>query len=496
VYELKIEMMNLFLKQIWVWRCDGALILALFGVILSLIWLPANPIADAQSNGCPTIPPEILQQIPPELLQQYLEAVQAGCNAASSSAFTLSAAPNPGETDSIVIATAQLPNNGNPSSAQFTWFVQNQKRSDLSGIGKNVAGIVTPSTPGSLLVRVDAIGPANATSSAHISIPIILSSQTKAFQGLQNQIDDLIQQKNAVESQFDVVIQISPDAPKPSEIVILAVTGLQQDVSGADIIWFFNNKKIVGGTGAKTASAQVGPAGSTNTVRVLVTLPDGRTAEQSLSITPAGIDFYWWTNAYVPAWYRGKALPTPGSTIFIQARPSFSASISNALIYTWLLDGEIVQSASGQGKSLFAYGIPKTELLASSISVRVTNLSKTIDQTADFSIPVVSPDPQIYELRPLEGIRTAQPIQTVTRQAGKAIDLVIEPFFIPRAIFTTARYQWALNGKNLPFAATKPWVFGMTSEPDSSGDQDISVTLDNPSDSQFQLSKSMRITLQ
>src|SRR3989338_9207927 len=129
----------------------------------------------------------------------------------------------------------------------------------------------------------------------------------------------------------------------------------------------------------------------------------GGRREKTISLVPAAIDFFWWTNSYVPLWYKGKALPTPGSTVFVQARPSFPDSIAGSLVYTWSLNDEVVSSTSGQGKSLFIYTIPSTLALRSAIGLRVSNLSGTIKSEAIFDPPVASPEALAYELRPLEG---------------------------------------------------------------------------------------------
>ncbi|MBI2096611.1 MAG: hypothetical protein HYT40_00415 [Candidatus Sungbacteria bacterium] len=415
---------------------------------------------------------------------------------ATSSAISLSVSPDPPQTDELVVITAALAD-GSEAVTNFQWFINAVLRPDLSGVGKSAAAFVAAPKPGPLTVRVEAQKPGAPIATQELTISVELSETTKAFQNLLNQIDEARLEKERVESEITIALTHSPENPGPGEITTFTVNSFQFDVASADISWLYNGRRIASGRGVKTATVTIGAAGSTNNIDVVVSLSDGRRAEKSLSLVPSAVGFYWWTDAYAPIWYRGKALPGPGTTILIQARPSFSESISKALTYTWSLNDAAVSVASGPGKNIFVYTLPAAGGFADSIRVRVSNISQTIVQEAEFQIPAVESEALLYESKPLEGVDYSRVLGNTTRPAGKTIDVAVEPFFVPRRSLATLRYQWTLNGKDISAeGAKKPFLFTLTSERDTVGVQDISVSLQDLKNAFIRAAQSIRINLQ
>jgi len=421
----------------------------------------------------------------------------ARAQTATSSAVTLSAAPNPPVTDDIAVITAAL-DDESEATTDFQWSVNGAPRTDLSGIGKSVAAFVTPSAPGALRVSVKITRLGETTSTKKdLTLQLQLSEATKAFQNLQNQIEEARLEKARVESEVTITLGYTPENPRPNEIVSLSAGSFQFDIASADITWLFNGRRVASGRGVKSAAVTIGPAGSSNDVSVIVNLTDGRRVEKSVTIVPAAIEFYWWTDSYVPLWYKGKALPAPGTTILIQARPSFADGLSGALVYTWSLNNSAVLPSSGPGKNVFPYTIRSAGGLTDRIAVRVSNISQTINQEAEFRMPAAEAETIIYESEPLSGINSARALDQVIRPAGKTIDVLAEPFYVPRSALGTLRYQWSLNGKTISAeGAKRPYLFTLTSGRDSSGPQDISVSLDDLRNAVIRAARSVRITLE
>ena len=409
----------------------------------------------------------------------------------SPAALTIS--PDPAQTDDLV--TAQVDLGADSSNNIFTWYINKQKRSDLSGLGKSVAIFIAPSSPAaSLSIRVDYGLPGAATTTLAQTVSVVLSPATKAFQQMQNQFQDLTAQQADVETHISADIRQLPDNAGPGETVTLIVSSLSADLDNATITWFFNGKRISSGVGNRNLTIQLGPSGSANDARADIVLADGRQTEAFYSITPLGVTFYWWSNTHIPPWYRGKSLPTPGSLIFIQARPSFPDAVSGALLYTWFVDDTLVTAASGQGKSILSYAIPDDGQIAP-IRVRVANISKTVNQEAEFGVPVQTPELWVYETRPFEGIVTAIAIKTIARPAGKTLEFVAEPFFAAASLIKDLKYQWTLNGVALENDKT-PNVLRLLSRTDTTGAQAVNVSFGDQANRVLRLLQSFQVNLQ
>lgn len=276
----------------------------------------------------------------------------------------------------------------------------------------------------------------------------------------------------------DVNISANPESPRPFENVEISAESFLSDLNSAELRWLYNGKEVARGRGLNVIEINAGPAGTRNLVTLTTVFPNGREIKNSLSFITSDVSFYWWADTYVPAWYQGKALPTAGATIHIQARPSFPDAVSQSLTYTWLVNDDVVRATSGPGKSIFTYTVPLPPVPPDTISVKISNLGGTISNEAIFALPAANYELLAYEEAPLRGIDAARVIRQTDRPAGKALDILLEPFFIPKTALTTLHYEWNLNGQVISMEGVRePRKFTLNSKSDATGVQRLSVSL-------------------
>lgn len=396
----------------------------------------------------------------------------------AASVSQLTVTPNPIQTQELVVAEVSL---SQPAEvANFTWYINGTKRDDLSGDGANVAAFVAPDEPGSLRIRVDKKTGGAATTSIEQIIPIELSALSKAYKQLEDEADELILKRDEALLAIDFSINATPEAPRPGEDVLLSLRSFQFDAKSAEITWFSNGKRIAGGRGVTEASIRAGSGSSPLEIRATVSTSDGRRGERIRYISSSDISFYWWTDTYVPSWYRGKALPSPGATILIQARPNVPASIAESLTYTWLVSGEVIREASGKNKTVFPYTLPDNGRRPDEIKVIVQNAQQTISQEATFIIPASKYQINLYEIKPLEGADTARTVESMRKSAGGAFDLIAEPYFIPRSRLRNLNYHWNLDGAEISNKTIRePWLLTVTSAKESAGLHRIELRIED-----------------
>lgn len=433
----------------------------------------------------------------PVFPQSFLDLISgAGATNTASSTVTLSATPNPLQTESLAIIEAKLANSLLDSQTEFTWFFDGVKRSDLSGRGNSVAAFAVPANgKNTLKVKVEVKFPANATTSAETVFLVQTSPYTQMLDNLQTQADQLISQGQETASQLSLSLEMDPESPKPKSRVTFNLHSFQTDLGTADIAWFFNGKRIANGKGVTRVQTTFGDVGSVNVIRVTAETPSGLRGEKELAISPSTIKFYWWTNTYVPGWYRGKALPAPGSVVMAQAIPSVPAGIAATLEYSWYLNDDIVAGASGIGKAVFPYTIPLADFFPISLKVKVANQAKTLTAEASFAPPLADYTPLMYEVKPLAGADHSAAVKTLTRQAGNTIDVTVEPFYMPRSTVAALNYIWNLNGADIANTDKRPWIFTLTSAKDAVGSQQIKVSLVDGKNEKIKASQSLTIDL-
>lgn len=411
---------------------------------------------------------------------------------AQATPLIISVSPNPAGTDEAVSASVTV---SNANTTLFTWSVNGAARPELSGVGKSAVFFAAPSNPGILRIGVTASPATEASSTAETIVPLALSETTKAFQKISSQATDLLLQQQEIEEQVFINLSAEPDTPAPGETATFRVRSFQTDLSQAAISWTINGKSAGSGNGLTAIPVAVGAAGSVTTVRAALDLPDGRHAEAEKTVVPSLVLFYWWSDSYVPAWYRGKALPAPGTTIFIQARPSFSTAVSQGLTYTWSLNDEVVGAVSGRGRSIFPFRVPAGGI-SDTIKVRVTNSAGMISQEAEFAPPAAEAEALLYEVRPLAGLDVSRALRTLTRNAGAPVDIGVEPFFIPRSMLSLIRYQWNFNGSDVAPDGKRPRILTVNSGAESRGLQHVRISLIDPSGAISGAEKSFELQLQ
>lgn len=415
----------------------------------------------------------------PSTIENLINQFIAGQAPTSTSITALSVIPNPAQTEEIIIATAELANPSLAANAAFTWYVNGERRPDLSGVAQSTTSFVAPKNPGFLRIGVE-MRMGTSSSTAETVVPLETSATTQLFQQLEAQADTLIARRREAESQGTVSVEQSPLEPRPGDPVTFTANSFQFDISQSDITWVVNGKPAASGKGLATFTMVAGQAGTVSEVEARVNAATGESAVRSISVVPAQIRFYWWANTYVPLWYRGKAMPSSGSRIFIEAIPSFPEAIRNALTYTWFINDAMVREASGPGKSVIAYTIPSTSALRSSIRVRVTNAAETVNASAEFPVPLGQPEALVYEAKPLAGIDYANAIQSITREAGRPVEIIVEPFFVPRQALASLHYSWNLNGKEIDAANDpRPRRFTLTSTEETTGIQTFGVSFED-----------------
>jgi len=128
-------------------------------------------------------------------------------------------------------------------------------------------------------------------------------------------------------AQFDTsegALSISPNPqyPLPNSTVQLTAESPLLDLANSDIEWTVNGAAAGSGQSIKLT---VGAPGSATNVSVSVSGQSGDDSAQ-LTLIPTSIDLLWEADSYTPPFYRGRAVPTSGSTIRLFAVPHFVAS--------------------------------------------------------------------------------------------------------------------------------------------------------------------------
>lgn len=249
----------------------------------------------------------------------------------------------------------------------------------------------------------------------------------------------------------DLRIVSDPTSPGPNTSVRLTAESALMNLTTADITWTVDGKVVLQGAGENELVVTLGNLGQEVIVRVDVSYL-GENSHESISLIPGSVDLLFDADSYVPPFFKGRSLPSPGTMLRLVAVPHIagrSGTIqARELIYTWRQDGETLGSISGKGKS--SATIPAPPLFgASDVQVDVRTLDGTYGATASLRIPAIDPEITLYENHPLFGIKYYRALSDRDAIADFETTLAAIPYFVdaPDAAAGSLQYQWSVGGR-------------------------------------------------
>ena len=259
-----------------------------------------------------------------------------------------------------------------------------------------------------------------------------------------------------------VTIAISPEHPTPGSFVHLLAASFSADLDRSDIVWLANNKAMAQGPGLKEADVVAGPLGSATDITVIANGQNGNVASGEVHIRPTELDLLWESDSYVHPFYRGRTVPSAGTSLRLQAIPRFKLPGGQQmperdLIFTWRRNGSVVQSASGRGRSSAI--LPSPVLFGTdTITVNAESLDGSLSGEASVQIPSTEPILELYMDHPLLGVMYHQALLPQTSIADSEMTFVAVPYFaqIQNPDDPRLAYVWRVNGNDIETDLTRP----------------------------------------
>lgn len=263
----------------------------------------------------------------------------------------------------------------------------------------------------------------------------------------------------------------TPSSPSPGEIILLQAATPTVDENTVTFSWTVDGKTRpdLSGPGKKDFTLVAGDLGTSHQISVRVSGPNGVSGQVLATVRVSSLALTWFAEVYAPRWYKGKALPAPGSVVNIVAIPQIIIAGRTLrpenLIYSWSLDNE-KDMRSGVGLQNFKIQVSDIPGASHRVNVKIVDDSGTIKKEGEVFIVSSAPRVAIYRSFPLgEGEYRSSPVSISTRVRG-IFDFIAEPFFFPAVSKQNLSYRWQVSGNDSA---------GMTREPSS-----LSLRLDDP----------------
>ncbi len=282
----------------------------------------------------------------------------------------------------------------------------------------------------------------------------------------------------------DVVLSISPDSPSPNQNVDATVGSYSINLDKANISWSVDNQELSNGIGRKKFSFKTGDLGSPTILSVTIETVDGQNLLKTLTISGAEVDLLWEAeDAYVPPFYRGKALAPSQGRFKVVAMPNFVNQTGKVspknLSYAWTKDDNASSSSSGWGKS---YLIIQNSYLdkVNLAEVKVSDISGGVSVSGKIVLNTSKPKIFFYKNDPSLGIQWENALSNNFAINSNGETIVAEPyFFSPKNIDASElKFDWLLGGQKIETPSPKN-ILSIKPETGQSGGSTIEAIVEN-----------------
>lgn len=278
---------------------------------------------------------------------------------------------------------------------------------------------------------------------------------------------------------------ISNNSPAPGQTVTVTVESYMADLNSSNITWTLNGAALQKGVGVTSVQVKAPPLGKKNTIEVVAVTPDGKTLNNTLTMSSGGVDLIMEADGYVPPFFQGKMHLTYQNSYRIIAIPHLADSSGKEydpknLVYQWTKDSKVIQDQSGYGKQVFTWD---DEIVARQriIGVKVFNRDGTTQAKKIITVEARSPYIGLYVDDPLYGTLLNKALSyQINIGRSRELSVLAIPFGFnkPSDGLGNLSFTWLLNSiKQDPLVQNQSIT--LRAPENSSGASDIKLTVTN-----------------
>ncbi len=256
--------------------------------------------------------------------------------------------------------------------------------------------------------------------------------------------------------QPDAEIRINPPIPQPREEVTATISDFRPDSYGSTISWIIDGNEILQSKNHRSITFRVGESGKNQSVKVLLTKPNGSQSTLEKILRPVYLDLIIEPQTRVPNFYLGRSLPSIGSIINVTSIISTPEIIDTDLIYIWKLNQKMLEGGSVRNREKISFATPRGN--DSILSVTIQDLRGQVVASKSILIPSVTPKIYFYEMSPLFGV-SQKTISKVFTLSGDNAVIQAEPFYLDSRVYNEAGLkEWKLNNVSFINDDTNPYL--------------------------------------
>jgi hypothetical protein len=248
-----------------------------------------------------------------------------------------------------------------------------------------------------------------------------------------------------VQSTDPLTVSISPDYPRPYDVVTVTPDSTVFDLSASTVTFSVNGTVVQKGTGTESATVGMGGPGSVTKITVSA-VNNGQTYSKTITIRPADVALVLEPNSTTHPFYEGASLVGSEGRLRIIAIPDLRDAKgvqipASQLVYTWKNGDQVLKSDSGIGKSILIATAP-VRFRDTVVTLTVSSQDSSVVGQASILISPVDPQVIIYQNHPLLGPRYETALNDSVTISGTEDTYRAVPYFFTSLPTIT----WEVNG--------------------------------------------------
>jgi hypothetical protein len=257
-------------------------------------------------------------------------------------------------------------------------------------------------------------------------------------------------------------LSTTPRHPVAGERVTVRAESLPASIEAGELRWYINGVENTAARGKLETSFTAVSIGSETQVRAVLWEDGFEVSAAEIIIRPTQLDLLWESDSYTPLLYRGRALPSAGTNLRMEAIPYFKRTdgtsiAADDIIFTWRRNGYVIGAVSGRGSSRVVLESPPlfgTDII--SVEARTADNSYSGETSAQIS--AIEPVLALYEYHPLFGTLGQRALGAQSSFGEVEVSLIAIPYFVQAntPLSPDLEYAWRVDGNPIPNNETRP----------------------------------------
>lgn len=274
-----------------------------------------------------------------------------------------------------------------------------------------------------------------------------------------------------------LAIDLEPAFPEPLTEFTATANDYGLPIQGSGMRWFIDGELLSTAVNQRSIKLTSGKVGQTTKIKLVIDYPGGGNLTKEKVVAPLFLDVIIEPQTRVPAFYKGRPLPSIDSAVNLTALVNGNAIPPASLLYTWRLNGKVLEGGSIRGRNVVTFSMPQGQYATINLDVR--NATGEPIARRIFDLFKVNPDLLFYESSGFYGLKQKAARAEVSL-IGNSITMRAEPYNLDVKTYNNPDFlEWSINGVTNPNSASNPYEVTLATEGGLSGKTSVDFHVRN-----------------